>query len=118
MNLEKLVLPHYDYKIHFEDECEVIVASGLTSFGQRVIISILEDDHDNKQYRHYHILVDDKLYKSFINSEVDLLYLFNNTLDSNIYIVTTNYDNIITNITSHKFEDLEKNTIPLENSFI
>ena len=94
---------------------EDFVFSGTNEFGESLLCSIMEDDIDEKFFKYFHSIVDKTDLDEFVNGNITYKNLLRKA--KNIYVVETKYTGEQT-ITESKFEDIPKEYLPLEDSYL
>lgn len=120
MLLHDSIIPVTEYKSLLSDDDTDIVFSGKSRNGNLIIGSIIEDDYDSHSQRFYHLIVSKEDLELFTSSKITYLELFKKS--DKIFVVTRSYTDLrphmFTEISEYDFEDLDKSTLPLENSYI
>ncbi len=113
--MEKQALIKYDYKSLLSDDGDDIVFYGLNAEGKYVIGSLMEEDDDDKLH-YIHSVVYEVVLNSFKLGYISYLHLLKSVTE--IYFVEKKYSSEPATIKQIKFEDIPKDCLPLENSFL
>ncbi len=112
--MSKLLLIESNYLELLTDD-DPMLYTGTSSFGNRVIGSIVEDNDEDQFLRYFHVLASDKLYAEFITGRTSLYKVFEET--EIVYLIDFNYDRTLKGIIPLRFNEIPNQWMPLENSY-
>ena len=110
----KLPLIVSDFDILLFDD-EPILFTGKNEKGDYIIGTSIEDDDDRKIQWYFHTVVDEAVYRKFIDRQITYLNILKNS--DRIFIIGKAYDNSFVKIYYINFADIPSDYLPLENSY-
>ena len=108
----KIITDNYQVLLHYDED---ILFCGNNDSGESIIGSILLEDYDNKYYRHVYSIIEPHTLHLFKRGEITYLDILKYA--KRMYLVKTLYsgEQIITGAI---FDDIPKDCLPTEDSFL
>jgi hypothetical protein len=107
-------LIHQNYKVlHFDEQ--PILFTGTNKYGNRILGSFVEEDDERQLTRYFHILVDTKTYKAFIDRTITYKSILENS--EAIFVIEQNYEGGSQIIYLCDLDAIPRDYLPLDNSY-
>ena len=107
-------LIHQNYKVLHLDE-QPILFTGTNKYGNRILGSFVEEDDEQQLTRYFHVFVDTKTYKAFIDRNVTYKSILENS--EGIFVIDQSYEGNSQIIYLCDLDAIPQDYLPLDNSY-